>query len=66
MWIIDSLVPLICWLTSFETFLLAEIKKNYKALLKSIKSKLALDVALEKELQNAISEIKKKFLEGVN
>ncbi len=51
---------------SFETFLLEEIKKNYKALLKSIKNKLALDEALEKELQIAISEIKKKFLEGVN
>ena len=50
---------------NFEKFMLEEIKRSYKSLLKSLKTKLALDESLENELKTVISEIKKKFLEGL-
>ncbi len=50
---------------NFESFVLGEIKKSHKPLLKNLKTKLALDESLEGELKNAISEIKNKFLEGL-
>ncbi len=49
----------------FEKFILEEISRHYKSLLKSLKSKLALDDELENELKVAISATKKKFLEGI-
>jgi F-type H+-transporting ATPase subunit alpha len=50
---------------NFEKFVLEEIKRSHKSLLKSLKTKLSLDESLENELKTVISEIKKKFLEGL-
>jgi F-type H+-transporting ATPase subunit alpha len=47
---------------SFETYLLKEIKKKHKDLLKTIKNKLALDDSLTKELKKSLDVIKTNFL----
>ena len=44
--------------------MLAEFKKNYKNLIKIIKTKMTIDESLKEELTNTISSIKNKFLEG--
>ena len=46
----------------FEKFLIIEFKKNYKEIFKLIKTKLALDDALTKDIKKAMDTIKTNFL----
>ena len=46
----------------FESFLIKEFKKSYKDTFKLIKTKLALDDVLTKEIKKAIDAIKSNFL----
>ena len=46
----------------FERFLIIEFKKSYKDTFKTIKTKLALDDALTKEIKKAMDAVKTKFL----
>ena len=48
--------------SSFEAFLLESFKKDYKKLNQSIKTKKALDAQLEKEMTQALDELKKEFI----
>ena len=50
----------------FEKFLLAEFKKNHKEVFKLIKTKLALDDALTKDIKKAMDTIKTNFLAELN
>ena len=50
----------------FEKFLLAEFKKNHKEVFKLIKTKLALDDTLTKDLKKAIDTIKTNFSAELN
>ena len=47
--------------SSFEAFLLESFKKDYKKLIQSIKTKKALDAQLEKEITQALDDLKKEF-----
>ena len=47
--------------SSFEAFLLESFKKDYKKLIQSIKTKKALDAQLEKEITQALDNLKKEF-----
>ena len=46
----------------FEKFLLTEFKKNHKEVYKLIKTKLALDDKLTKDIKKAMDTIKTNFL----
>ena len=50
----------------FEKFLLAEFKKNHKEVFKLIKTKLALDDVLTKDIKKVMDTIKTNFLEELN
>ncbi len=50
----------------FEKFLLAEFKKNHKEVFKLIKTKLALDDTLTKDIKKAMDTIKTNFLAELN
>ena len=50
----------------FEKFLLDEFKKNHKEVFKSIKTKLALDDVLTKDIKIAMDTIKNNFLAELN
>tara|TARA_B100001248_G_scaffold262686_1_gene260906 strand:+ start:2262 stop:3806 length:1545 start_codon:yes stop_codon:yes gene_type:complete len=47
--------------SSFEAFLLESFKKDYKKLTQSIKTKKALDDQLEKDMTQALDDLKKEF-----
>ena len=49
----------------FEKFLITEFKKSYKEIFKSIKTKLALDDALTKEIKKAMDVVKTNFLNNI-
>ena len=46
----------------FEKYLITEFKKTYKDIFKLIKTKLALDETLTKDMKKAMNDIKTKFL----
>ena len=50
----------------FEKFLLTEFKKNHKEVFKLIKTKLALDETLTKDIKKAMDTIKTNFLAELN
>ena len=50
----------------FEKFLLTEFKKNHKEVFKLIKTKLALDDTLTKDIKKAMDTIKTNFLAELN
>ena len=50
----------------FEKFLLAELQKKHKDLIKTIKTKLALDDVITKDLKKAFDVIKVNFISGLN
>ena len=50
----------------YEKFLLTEITKNHKEVFKMIKTKLALDDKLTKDLKKAMDTIKTNFLAELN
>ena len=47
--------------SSFEAFLLESFDKDYKKLIQSIKTKKVLDARLEKEITEALDDLKKEF-----
>ena len=49
----------------FEKFLIVEFKKNYKEIFKLIKTKLALDDSLTKDIKKAMNTIKTNFLSEI-
>ena len=51
---------------AFEKFLLTEFKKNHKEVFKLIKTKLALDDTLTKDIKKAMDTIKTNFLAELN
>ena len=52
-------------IVDFEFFLLDQFKKKHKNIVKAVKTKLALDDTLIKELEGALEEIKKDFITGL-
>ena len=50
----------------FEKFLLAELNKKHKDLIKTVKTKLALDDAITKDLKKAFDAIKANFITGLD